>query len=83
MPYLINTDGLSCAEYKNSFSRKYYPIRHCQRSNKTIIGSINVNNVEKCADFASQRKAMAFNFAPRDRGNENLFNQLKGWDIDY
>lgn len=75
MPYV---DSLSCAEYKISFGHTYYPVRHCQKSNHTIIGLINVNNMDKCAEFAFKRKAMAFNFAPRDRGGKNFFNQLKG-----
>lgn len=75
IPY---TDGLSCAEYKSSFGHKYHPIRHCQRSNQTIVGLANVNNVDKCADFASKRKAMAFNFSPLARREKNLYDQLKG-----
>lgn len=76
--FVLMADGLSCADYKNSFVHDYHPIRHCQKSNKTVIGVTNVNTVDKCAEFASKRKAMAFNFAPSDRGNVNLFNKPKG-----
>lgn len=79
---LLPADGLSCEDYKNSIDHEYHPLRHCQKSNKTIIGSINVNTVDKCADYASKRKAMAFNFAPSDRGNKNLFKKLKGREMN-
>lgn len=75
---LLLADSLSCAEYSNGFVHAYHPLRHCQRSNKTVIGSFNVKTVDKCADLAAKRKAMAFNFAPLDRGNENLFEKIKG-----
>lgn len=80
LPLLLG-DGLSCADHKNSFVHRYHPIRHCQKSNKTVVGLINVNTVEQCADFASKRRAMAFNFAPAERGNINLFRKLKGQKI--
>lgn len=81
LPLIPYADGLTCAEYKSSLGHKYYPVRHCQRSNQTIVGLTNVNNVDKCADFASKRSAMAFNFSPLDRRGNNLFDQLKGQDI--
>lgn len=68
----------SCADYRIGFVHTYYPVRHCQKSNKTIISSSNVTTVEKCAEFASMRKAMAFNFAPSGRGRLNAFNKPKG-----
>lgn len=81
LPLVRFTDGLSCTEYKSSVGHKYYPVRHCQRSNQTIVGLSNVNSVDKCADFALKRRAMAFNFAPLDRKDKNLFDQLKGEKI--
>lgn len=81
IPSLLLADRQSCAEYKNSVQHNYHPVRHCQKSNKTVIGLINASTVDKCADFASKRKAMAFNFATTDRGNINLFNKLKGLTI--
>ncbi|KAG4080631.1 hypothetical protein HA402_013161 [Bradysia odoriphaga] len=73
---LLLADDLFCAEYKNSLFT-YHPIRHCQRSNKTVIGLSNVKTVDRCAEFAVQRRAMAFNFAPVDRGHTNLFEKAK------
>lgn len=75
---LVLADYLSCADYRNGFVHTYHPLRHCQRSNKTVIGLSNVKTVDKCADFAAKRKAMAFNFAPSDRGSKNLFDKTKG-----
>lgn len=78
---LLLTDRPSCADYKNNIRHNYHPVRHCQKSNKTAIGLANFNTVDKCAEFASKRKAMAFNYAYIDRGTVNLFNKLKGLQI--
>lgn len=64
---------------------KYFPLRHCQRSNKTQIGVKNVKSVEKCAQFAEVNKAMAFNYGhgnrPRNKTADgdliNLFDTLR------
>lgn len=78
LPGILLADGPSCADYEKSVGHTYHPLKHCQKSNKTVVGSINVNTVDKCAEFAAKRKAMAFNFAQSDRGNINLFHKLKG-----
>lgn len=70
--------GLSCSDYKNSFVHKYHPVRHCQRSNKTVIGMTNATTVEKCAEYAEMRKAMSFNFSPLGRGHRNFFEKPEG-----
>lgn len=67
--------ALLCSEYKEKIQPpQYYPLKHCQRSNKTSIGMTNFRHIKRCADFARSRKAMAFNFAPRYRGKLNRFD---------
>lgn len=56
---------------------EFFAIRHCQRSKGTIIGLRNVSSLDRCAQFAREKKGMAFNFAKQERGYMNLFDTLK------
>lgn len=58
---------------------KHYPLRHCQRSTKVQISAKNVANVEKCAQFAENNFALAFNYGhgrkPKyESADHNLIN---------
>lgn len=66
---------LYCLDYKNAKQKpQYYPLRHCKRSNKSVNGLANFRRVQRCADFARSRHALAFNFAPISRGIINRFD---------
>lgn len=56
--------------------QQFYPLRHCQRSNKTVIAFSSVKSLNQCSDFAIENRALAFNFSPENRSKINLF--LKG-----
>lgn len=76
---------LFCFDLLQKNQTKYYPVRHCQRSNKTRIAAKNVDNVKKCAQFAATNNAMAFNYGhgkmPRKKTPQNdlinLFDLIK------
>lgn len=53
---------LFCSDVLKRNQTKYYPLRHCQRSNKTVIGMKNVANLQKCVQFADSNRALAFNY---------------------
>lgn len=67
-----------CSDYRKRENHTFYPSRHCQRSNGTQIGAINVVSLDKCADFARSVKALAFNYGRFNtsdgrRAPKNLF----------
>lgn len=65
-----------CSDFLKRENHTFYPLRHCQRSNKTQIGVRNVNSLEKCAQYAQNSRALAFNFGrkavERLKGKEPL-----------
>lgn len=65
--------GYMCSNFSKSIHHEFYPIKHCQRSNKTIVGVYNVELVSECAIAARTHQALAFNFAPTSRGSQNMF----------
>ncbi|EJY57799.1 AAEL009338-PB, partial [Aedes aegypti] len=67
----------TCSRHRQLAKHRFYALRHCQRSNRTIIGLINVKNVGECAEYARKKRGMAFNFGPKDRNETNLFDALK------
>ncbi|GAB0098054.1 uncharacterized protein DMENIID0001_137440 [Sergentomyia squamirostris] len=54
---------------------KFHPLRHCQRSNKSIVAVEYFRTVKECAKFARENKALAFNFSPTKRGMINKFEK--------
>lgn len=69
-----------CSEYGEA-ENVFHPLRHCQRSNKTVIALYYVESQEDCAEHAKIIRGLAFNFSPSDRkinfveretGNETL-----------
>lgn len=72
--------ALKCTKLKEQNKHIYAPLRHCQRSNMTIIGWQNFNSVQKCMEFAKSVKGMAFNFSPAKRRKRNRFeNRTRSW----
>lgn len=65
--------GYVCSNFSNTIRYNFYPIKHCQRSNKTVIGLYNVKASDECADAARSNKALAFNYAPENRGSINVY----------
>lgn len=74
---------LFCSDLLKRNRMKFYPVRHCQRSNKTRIAAKHVGNLAKCIQFAEHNQALAFNFGhgkrPRKKGDQegdllNLFD---------
>lgn len=43
---------------------KYYKIRSCHRSSLEIISKRNITTLPECVAFASEKKALAFNYSP-------------------
>lgn len=72
---------LDCTKFKEQNKHIYAPLRHCQRSNATIIGWQNFNSVQKCMEFARSVKGMAFNFSPaqRRRKGNRFENKTRSW----
>lgn len=62
-----------CEGLKNE-KRLYYPLRHCQKSNKNIIAFNNFENVEECADFARNSNGLAFNYSPKSRSFKKFYD---------
>lgn len=74
LKFLNSVLAKSCKELEKNVKHEFYPLRHCQRSNKTIIAYSDAENVEQCADFARLSRALAFNFSPKNRRNKNNFD---------
>lgn len=68
---------LYCSDWLRSKPTKYYPLRHCQRSNEYQIGAKNVPNLEKCVQYAENNFALAFNYGHgRKPKNESIDHNL-------
>lgn len=73
---VIITVNLNCVKLEDSIEHKYFPLRHCQRSNQSIIGFKSVENVGDCAEFSRLVQGLAFNFSPENRSKTNLFQKV-------
>lgn len=72
--------ALECSKFKEQNKHIYAPVRHCQRSNLTIIGWENFNSVQKCMEYARAVKGMAINYSPAKRRKRNRFeNKTRSW----
>lgn len=69
------TDAKFCKEF-GKISHQFHPLRHCQRSNKTVIAFSNESSPELCADFAKLNRGLAFNFSPIKRSTDNQFRNV-------
>jgi hypothetical protein len=67
------TLALYCANDESRIKHEFYPLRHCQRSNRSWIVAENFHDVEECATFARANHGLAFNFGDSRRGVRNLF----------
>lgn len=69
-----------CSDLLAPNKTKYYPVRHCQRSNKTRIAAKNVENLRKCEQFAEYNNGLAFNYGhgrkPRKKDDSNNWMNL-------
>lgn len=68
------TEGKFCREFKE-VKHEFYPLRHCQRSNKTVIALSNFESPNGCSEFARAHRALAFNYSPGDRRKINLYQK--------
>ncbi|XP_041775583.1 uncharacterized protein LOC121595581 [Anopheles merus] len=66
-----------CEANARKIVHRFYPLRHCQRSNRTVIGLVNVQSVRECADYARDKQGLAFNFAPIKRNNTNWYDVVR------
>ncbi|XP_053677694.1 uncharacterized protein LOC128727778 [Anopheles nili] len=67
----------TCEVNAGKIVHRFYPLRHCQRSNRTVIGLSNVESVRECAEFARYKQGLAFNYAEAGRNTSNLFDVVK------
>ncbi|XP_050094475.1 uncharacterized protein LOC126577103 [Anopheles aquasalis] len=63
----------TCTEQSRKIVHRFYLLRHCQRSERNVIGLANVKTVRNCADLARSKQAMAFNYAPAGRNGVNRY----------
>lgn len=76
----VQVNSEFCKVFKD-VSHEFYPLRHCQRSNKSTIAVTNVNSLEECADFARNQRGLAFNYSPVERRKENLYQNKTTVDL--
>lgn len=67
----------NCKTLLSKTKHEYFPLRHCQRSNKTVIAFTDVETLVECADFAKKNKGLAFNYSSQNRSSKNLFDPPK------
>lgn len=77
---LVQVNSKFCKEFKE-VDHEFYPLRHCQRSNKSIIAFLNVDSVKECADFSRNHRGLAFNFSPVERRMENFYKNKSSIDL--
>lgn len=67
-----------CREYEGTIKHDFHPLRHCQRSNKTVIAYLNAYSAGDCAENAKEFRGLAFNYSPKHRQGNNSFVTIKG-----
>lgn len=67
----------NCESLLSKTKHEFFPLRHCQRSNKTIIAFTDVETLVECSDFAKKVKGLAFNYSAQNRSSKNLFDPVK------
>ncbi|XP_055637252.1 uncharacterized protein LOC129775973 isoform X2 [Toxorhynchites rutilus septentrionalis] len=63
-----------CSLHRDRIKHRFYALRHCQRSNQTVIGLANFRSARDCAKYARQKHGLAFNFAPKSRNHTNWYD---------
>lgn len=72
--------ALECSTLQARNKHIYAPLRHCQRSNMTVIGWENFNSAQRCMEFARSVRGMAINFSPQHRRRRNRYeNKTRSW----
>lgn len=74
--WIISFKYLSETKLCKGFKRKdyeFYPLRFCQRSNKTVVVSDEVETLEMCAQQCWLYRGLAFNFSPKQRWEKILY----------
>lgn len=66
----------NCTIYESKPKPEFYPLRHCQRANGSIIGFRNVKTLDDCRVFAKEKGGLAFNYAPECRVKKNRYEYL-------
>lgn len=73
--------AMFCSDWAERIERhhRFHALAHCRRSNKTQVGMANYRRVQRCAELALQRRALAFNYAPvRRAAGRNLYERIDG-----
>lgn len=63
--------------------REFFPLKHYQRSNKSVVAFFNVDELEHCAKQARSIQGLAFNFSPINRRRINLNDNRNESDRSY
>lgn len=74
--FLFITASLNCVKLEDMIKHTFYPLRHCQRSNQSVVGYKMAANVEDCAEYSRLVQGLAFNFSPETRSKTNLFQKV-------
>lgn len=73
--FTVVSAQIFCSDLLKHNRTKFYPVRHCQRSNQTRIAARNVANLAKCIQFTEHHQGLAFNFGhgkrPRKKSDQN------------
>lgn len=70
------TGDQTCSRHRRRIEHRFHALRHCQRSNRTIVGLTNTATVAECAEYARKKRGLAFNFGPKNRNDTNLYDVL-------
>jgi hypothetical protein len=65
----------NCEKFFQNIIHEFHPLRHCQRSNKSIIAYTNVDTIQQCKVFTRNNFGLAFNFSPKNRSKSNEFEK--------
>ncbi|XP_058056605.1 uncharacterized protein LOC131207983 [Anopheles bellator] len=70
-----NSDALgTCTVQGRKITHRFHLLRHCQRSDRNIVGLASTRTVRECADLARTTQGLAFNYAPTGRNGSNWYD---------
>lgn len=75
--FSISPSGSKFCSDENAIVHDFHPLRHCQRSNKSVIAFSNVDSLDDCIEYARSVRGLAFNFSSKDRYLKNRFEIKK------
>ena len=65
-----------CKKFEEELKHEFHPLRHCQRSKKSVVAVSNVDSLEDCVELAKMNRGLALNFSPaKARSLLNLFDK--------